>query len=120
MVNIQEFLLENNIDVGEYALVSYNEKTEPIYFAKYNFGDGDWFLESPCELFKIMEVKSDIESFCIEYVKEYMELDEGITEEDYINKYVKPMIMNGYLYEINNFQCPPYLPKEVDDIKLIT
>jgi len=30
------------------------------------------------------------------------------------------MIVYGALYEIENFQCSPYLPEYVDDIKLIS
>ena len=30
------------------------------------------------------------------------------------------MIVNGALYGIENFQCSPYLPKEVDGIKLVS
>ena len=30
------------------------------------------------------------------------------------------MIVDGCFYEINNFQTAPYLPGEVDDIKMIS
>lgn len=120
MINIKKFLIENNINFGTYALVVYNNKIEPTWFTKYNFGDGDWFLESPCQLYKVKEVQDDIDAFCKKYMNEYINLAEGESEEDYIKEFVKPMIINGWLYEIENFQCSPYLPKEVDEIKLIS
>ena len=30
------------------------------------------------------------------------------------------MIIGNILYEIENFQCMPYLPDEVDDIRIIS
>lgn len=120
MINLKEFLLKSKIDFGTYALVMYNNHTEPTWFTKYNFGDGDWFLESPCELYKSMEVTEPIDNFCKEYMKKWISLAEGENEKEYIDKFIKPMIVNGWLYEIENFQCLPYLPKEIDDIKLIT
>lgn len=118
MTNIKEFLTKNNIDFGTYALVTYDNNTEPIWFTKYSFSEGDWFLESPCELYKIAEITKPVNKFAREYVAEILEEDENV--EDYINKYIKPMIVDGVLYEIENFQCSPYLPKCVDEIKLIS
>ena len=118
MIDLKEFLLNSNINIGVYALVSYDNKIEPIWFKKYNFGKEDWFLEYPCELYEIAKIDIPIDEFIEEYIKELLE--DGENEEDYINKYVKPMIIDGVLYNIENFQCSPYLPKEVDDIKLIT
>lgn len=120
MINVEEFLFKNNID-STYALVTYNNKTEPTWFAKYGDEDyGDWFLESPCELYRVMEVTEPIDDFANKYVEELYELEDGGTFEDIADKYVKPMIVNGVLYSIENFQCSPYLPSEVDEIKLIS
>ena len=58
MIKVQEFLLKSNIDFGTYALVTYNGKTEPTWFSKYNLKGIDWFLESPCELYKITMQKN--------------------------------------------------------------
>lgn len=120
MIDVQDFLLENTVEDGVYALVCYDKKIEPTHFVKYNFGDGDWFLESPCELYKVTEVKSDIDEFCNKYAEECLGLKNDIDKKAYINEFIKPMIVNDCLYEINNFQCAPYLPKEVDDINIIT
>ena len=114
MINVEEFLFKNNIN-STYALVTYNNKTEPTWFTKYR----DWFLESPCELYRVMFVTEPIDDFAKKYA-ELWELEEGETYEDIANKYVKPMIVNGVLYSIENFQCSPYLPSEVDEIKLIS
>jgi hypothetical protein len=119
MINVEEFLFKNNIN-STYALVTYNNKTEPTWFTKYGDEDyGDWFLESPCELYRVMFVTEPIDDFAKKYA-ELWELEEGETYEDIANKYVKPMIVNGVLYSIENFQCSPYLPSEVDEIKPIS
>ena len=118
MINVKEFLLANYIDFGTYALVTYNNRIEPTWFSKHNFEGEDWFLESPCQLHKIMEVTKPVDKFAREYVTDLLE--EGSDVEDYINKHVKLMIVDDILYEIENFQCSPYLPKEVDGIELIS
>lgn len=127
MINLEKFLLKNiyEDEVGCYALVSYNGTVEAIWFSNFcNLIDEEvFFLESPCELYKISEVGDDVDKFCKEYMKELDFLDgatEKNTERYYIENFVKPMIHNGWFYEINNFQTDPYLPKEVDDIKLIS
>lgn len=117
-INLKEFLDNQNINCGIYALVTYDNKTEPTYFSKYNFGDGDWYLESPCCLYQLCEITKPIEEFAKEYVDELLE--EDANKEEYIEQFVKPMIIDNILYEIENFQCLPYLPKEVDDIRIIT
>lgn len=124
MVNLKQFLLKNIKDgeIGCYALITYNNRTEATWFTKY-YSDIDnqpWFLESPCELYKICKVDKPIEDFCKTYMDECIELEEGESVQDYIEEHVKPMIVNSYFYEIENFQVAPYLPKEVDDIKIIT
>lgn len=118
-MNLEEFLLRNMMDEDSYALVTYNGKTESIHFTKYNFGSGDWFLESPCELYKLDKVNEPIDDYCKKYVEMYIdEIEENA--EEFINEYMKPMIVDGILYEIDCPQCSPYLPKEVDNIKLIS
>lgn len=117
MINVRHYLLNSNLDIGTYALTTYNGKTEATWFTRYNFGDGDWFLESPCELYRITEVDCPIDEFAKEYVSGLLE--DGEDEDSYIENYIKPMIVDGVLYEIENFQCSPYLPEFVDDIKII-
>lgn len=127
MINLEQFLLDNmKSDVGCYALVAYNHITEAIWFSNYcdlNKKGEVFFLESPCELFKICEVEGDIDRFCKKYMNDINLLD-GATEEnlekEYIEEYVKPMIIDNSFYSIENFQVAPYLPNEVDGIKIIT
>jgi len=85
MINVKEFLLKNNIDLGTYALVTYDNQTEATWFTKYSSEDGYWFLESPCQLYKIMEVIKPIDKFAREYVTDLLE--EGSDVENYINKH---------------------------------
>lgn len=121
MINVQKFLSENAKGFGTYALVNYNGITEATYFCNYGDVQGnDWFLESPCELMKICKVDGDEDDFCRKYLDEVYELEESVDEEDFINKFIKPMIVDGWLYEILNFQCSPYLPKKVENIKIIS
>lgn len=121
MVNVQEFLSKQNIDVGAYALVTYDNKTEPTYFCAYC--GGAYVLESRCELYKMEDVESDVETFCKEIgskIEKIHRLKAGEIGEEYIDKFIKPMIIDNVLYEIENFQCSPYLPDEVDDIKIMS
>jgi len=122
MVNLKEFLLKCNMEIGEYALVTYDNRIEPTWFNIFNFDNGDWFLESPCGLYEVMKINDNqtIDQFCQDFMSECVSLLEDANEEEYINEFVKPMIVNGVLYEIENSQCAPYLPKFVDDIKIIS
>lgn len=117
MINVKEFLLKNNLDFGTYTLITYNNKTDATWFSKQNYKGEDWFLESPCELYRIMKVEGDIQEFAKDYASSLIAEDDF---ESYAENYIIPMIVDGWLYEIENFQCSPYLPKEVDDIKLIS
>lgn len=122
MIDLKEFLLKNIEGQGEYALVSYNGVIEATWFTKYKDGidNKPWFLESPCELHKICKVEKPIVTFCKEYLEECIEIEDGESEEDYIENFIKPMIVDGWFYEINNYQTAPYLPKEVETIEIIT
>ena len=116
IINLKDFLLKSNIGFGAYALVAYNQKTEPTWFSKYNFKGEDWFLESPCELYIITEEPTN--EFINEYVNELLE--DEVDVNNYIDTFIKPMIVNNVLYEIKNFQCSPYLPEYVSEVKLIS
>lgn len=126
MVNLKQYLKDQKLSFGTYALVIYEGRTEPTWFA--NMGTSfnqvgnadDWFLESPCCLYKVADVGDDIDEFANGYMDEVVCLEEGESEKEYINNYVLPMIVNNVMYEIENFQCAPYLPELVDDIKLMT
>ena len=129
MINVQSFLLENTKDktefnLGVYTLVTYNGRTEATYFSKHFFDDEPWFLESPCELYKICKVDKSLKELLGSYLEEYLEIDTDSDPErfidDFIKEYIEPMIIDGYFYDIENFQFEPYLPKEVDNIKIIS
>jgi len=111
------YLKENITDIGSYALVTYNNETYPIWItAFWNWDkDGDWFLEAPCEG-RRYEFKDTSDKAIREFVKEQYEeeyIEEGI-------KYVKSMIRDGYLYEIDSPQVAPFLPDKLDDLILIS
>ena len=121
MINYEEFLL-NNVNkeqCGTYAIVTYNGIEEATYFQHVRDDKGGlWFKPSPCSLYVIGKCKNPYSKEWVEYFKELLEDEESV--EDYIKEYVKPMIMGDILYEIENFQCMPYLPDEVDDIRIVS
>ena len=76
-----------------YFLVTFDSHTEPIYINKFKNWDknGDWFLESPCQLMKF----------------------QLFDEED--------NVVNGkYHYEIESFQSVPFLPDKLDEMVMIS
>lgn len=78
MIVLRDFLLENarNVKAGCYALVTYNGKTEAIWFSRYinpTEKEDVSFVGSPCRLNKICEVGADIEN-CYEIEKFDVEL----------------------------------------------
>lgn len=91
-----------------YFLVTYNGKTEPLYFMPY---EGSYF-ESVCELHQFEMREDELEQLVKElYLPEAYEkaLD-----------FEKTMFIDGIRYEINNPQCVPFLPEVIDDIKPIS
>lgn len=123
MINFEKHLL----DLGReeyYAIVTYNGIQEATYFKKiYDDKNGNWIMPSPCQLiygFKVNE--NDLRNDLRNYVKEvYIEeeyLDVGI--DSFINENIIPFIKDGIYYDLEAFQCLPYMDKEVDDIKIVT
>lgn len=47
-------------------------------------------------------------------------LEPDVDRKEYYEQYMKPLIVGNVLYDIYCPQVAPYLPKEVDDIILIT
>lgn len=115
---LYKFLSDNITGCGAYFLITYNGKTEATYISRYiNWcEDGsDWFLESPCQLIKF-EFEDNSDESIREYVKEMYYED----AQDEMFEYTKSMIFDGYLHEVYNGQCSPYLPEIIDSIELIT
>lgn len=122
MINLEKWLKENIQGMGEYTLVTENGKTRPVYFSRFSDSkwDEDLFLIDTCSVRRIDKVEGDIDKFCKEYMDECIELEEDTNVEEYIEEFVKPMILNGYFYEIWNWHGSPIEVKEVEDIKLMT
>lgn len=122
MINVKEFLFDNLHEFNDYGictLVTYNDKTEPIYFAKhYDMNNRVWFRESSIDLLKY-KIDRPIDEFCDLHVTEYYWCNEE-EKQEIIDKYIKPMIIGEYLYQTEAHQQPPFLPKEVDDIKIVS
>ena len=113
----KKFLEDNIKGMGSYALVTYDNHTESIWITRFaNWDeDGDWFLEAPNDLHRY-EFKDNSESIIRDFVKEQYE--EEYTEEGV--KYIKSMIRDGWLYEIDSPQVAPFLPEKLDDLTLIS
>ena len=119
MKNVQDFLLQNGKPF-QYALVKYDGKTEAVYFVKHYHDNKPWYLESPCGLCVEYEFSENenIEEWCLSVADELLEPD--VNRKEYCEQHMKPLIVNNVLYDIYCPQVAPYLPKEVDDIILIT
>lgn len=117
--NIHDFLMQN-AESMQYALVEYDEKTEVAYFVQHSHNGKPWFLESPCTLYVEHEFTNDenVEEWCLLVADELLEPD--VDRKKYCEQYMFPLIVGNALYDISCPQVAPYLPKEVDDIILIT
>lgn len=123
MINYKKYLLELGKE-EYYAIVTYDGIQEATYFKKiYDDKNGNWIMPSPCQLMYGFKVNEDnlIEDLK-GWVKElyYKETYEEIGIENFINERFIPYIKNGIYYELEAFQCLPYMPKEVEDIKIVT
>lgn len=123
MINVKEYLF-NNLhkfdDYGIYVLVTYDDNTVPIYFAKhYDTNNRIWFWESCVDLLKY-KIDRPIDDFCDLHATIFYKCCDKEEKQKIIDKYIKPMIIGEYLYETEAYQQIPFLPKEVDDIKIVT
>lgn len=116
LINVSKFVEEQN-HRAFYALVEYDGITEPTYFYTVDLGE-NWLLDmhSPCEVFKRFEGKNEIEKYFDWLINDK---DNNFSKED-IDKIFRPLIVDNVLYEVENFQCAPYLPEEVDNITICT
>lgn len=126
MINIFEYITDLETD-DAYALVTYGGKTEPVYFHLYgDMGHGMFLGHSPCCNPTVIyvfseEEQKDMKSVCLkEILPELLEENDEASCEKFFDNFVKDMIVDGVLYEIPCFQCAPWLPKEVDNIEVLT
>lgn len=117
--NIHDFLIQN-AESMQYALVEYDGCIEAVYFVQHSHNGKPWFLESPCNPCKEHEFADNekIEEWCLSMADELLEPD--VDRKEYYEQYMKPLIVGNVLYDVYCPQVAPYLPKEVDDIILIT
>lgn len=114
MVNVSEFIEKQNHN-SFYALVTYNGVTEPTYFYTVDLGEeGLLDLHSPCEIVRQIEGAEKIEN----YFNGLQEKENGRFSDKDIDECFKPLIVDNIYYEMENFQCAPYLPEEVDNIDI--
>lgn len=91
-----------------YFLVTFDGHTEPIYFTSYE----DVYFESPCELHRFPMKEDEIEEYVKEmYDKQYLKVS---------LEYEKTMQRGDWHYDIDVPQCTPFLPEQLDDIKMIS
>lgn len=91
-----------------FFLVTFDNYTEPLYFTSFE----DVYFESPCELHRFPLKEDDIE----EYVKELY------YEDSFSNalEFEKTMQRGEWHYDIDCPQCEPFLPDQLDDIKMVS
>lgn len=114
MINIDACVEKQNHSAF-YALVTYDGVTEPTYFYTVDLGEkGLLDLHSPCEVFKQFEGVNEIE----DYFKWLMDEKNGGFSDGDIDNYFRPLVVDEIYYEVENFQCAPYLPEEVDNVEI--
>ena len=118
-MKVHDYLIKN-VKSMQYAIVEYDGHIEAVYFVQHSHNGNPWFLESPCNPCKEYEFTKDenIEEWCLSVADELLEPD--VDRKEYYEQYMKPLIVGNVLYDIYCPQVAPYLPKEVDDIILIT
>ena len=84
-----------------YFLVAFEGHVEPVYFWEC---DG-WWHESSC----ILSGYEWTREMVTEYVKEYY----GEPDLDNALNYAFSMYKDGWFYEIECYQCEPYLPNRI-------
>ena len=119
VVNVQDFLIQN-AESFQYAIVKYDGRTEAVYFTEHDYKGKDWFLESPCGLYEEQRFSENenIKEWCLSTADALLEPEANRIE--YVEQYMLPLIVDNVLYDIFCPQVEPYLPKMVDDIKLVT
>lgn len=91
-----------------YYLIKIGDNEFPVYFMPFE----DVYFESECVLIKNPATRKDV----VEYVKEMYPYN---TQKEAL-KYELTMFRNGFHYQIDCPQCFPFLPQEIDDIKVIS
>lgn len=84
-----------------YLLVEYRGKIKPVYFWRHD----NWWIESLCILRNI----------------HYADEQPNVLSQSHFDEFVfesilscsKPVYRNGYFYQIENYQCTPFLPEEM-------
>lgn len=117
-----QFLETNCPREGSYAIITYEDgKQESIWFSVFNNWTTDengvpknWYLESPNMLFRTELAMPYLDSLKAYANEIYEEVNEDLIKE------LLSMVRNGCLYEIDSFQCEPFLPDKLDDIKLVS
>ena len=118
-MKVHDYLIKN-AESMQYALVEYDGHIEAVYFVQHSHNGNPWFMESPCNPCKEHEFtdNENIEEWCLSVADELLEPD--VDRKEYYEQYMKPLIIGNVFYDIDCPQVEPYLPKEVDDIILIT
>lgn len=119
---LQHFFEKNCPEEGSYAIVTYCDGgKEAIWISVFKDWtvdeDGNprnWYLEAPNVLFRT-ELEEPYEESIFDYAEElYEEVDEILI------KSLMEMVIDGYLYEVDSMQTSPFLPEQLNDIKLVT
>ena len=85
-----------------YFLIKFDDTVWPIHFMHY---EGSYF-ESPCQLCGVPLEDDKLTEFIQEMY--------GVNYAEEVYEFEAGMQRNGRHYEIENFQCAPFLPNEIE------
>lgn len=103
------FLIKYTVDSKEYV--------EPVYFWKFD----DWYLEYPCTLFNYNESLEDYINFHFGMDDDFNVIKKPLDSyEKELVEYEKQFQIGDVHYEIEHFQCLPFLPEKIEIIGILT
>lgn len=119
-IDTLHFLKENSSGKSTYAIVKYSGKEEAIFFANHHSMDyGEGFIEEPCYLHEIYFGKN-LDKFCQHYAENAIGSVDNERKQEYIKTKILPYIKKDVFYLIETPSVEPYLPEQLDEIKLIS
>lgn len=83
-----------------YYLVEYRGSIRPVYFWKY----GNWWIEYPCILRKIIDIENQTEPYLFEIAAIHS----------------KKIYRDGQCWKIESFPCSPFLPEEMTFLQIMS
>lgn len=106
--NVDWNIKKENKFASVYFLIKYGQHIEPIYFTQFE----DVYFESPCDLRRIPLEENKLS----EFVKDMYYADDF----EVALEYEKILQKEGWHYDIECWQCSPFLPEEIEVIDMLS